>query len=123
MRGCGAGDGNGAGGAESKLAKHHGSPNLEAHERRASGSPARLAHAHARIGGACEGPARMAPGEITKVKLETIAGRGICRTSANLGAAGGGSAGAADVQKTQHRCSTLAVPGAVLSAPPPFPDP
>jgi hypothetical protein len=66
----------------------------------------------------------MAPGEITKVKLEIVAGRGISRTSANLGAAGGGSAGAADVQKTQHRCSIVAVSGAVLSvAPPPLPDP
>src|SRR5262245_58056006 len=123
MRGRGAGDGHGASGAESKLAKHFGSPVLR-DGRRARGSPARLALVHARLGGACEGPARIAPGEITKVKLETIAGRGICRTSANLGTAGGGSAGAADVQETQHRCSTLAVPGAVLSvAPPPPPDP
>src|SRR5262245_8889173 len=124
MRGRGTGDGNGAGGAESKLAKHLWISDLEAHERRARRSPARLAHVHARLGGACEGPARMAPGEITKVKLEIIAGRGICRTSANLGAAGGGSAGAADVQLTQHRCATLAVPGAVPSVvPPPLPDP
>ena len=80
-------------------------------------------HVHAEIGGACDGPARTAPGEMTMVKRENTRGRDACRGcgTATLAASGGASVGAADVQYSQQRCRTLPASGAAGSAASPDP--
>ncbi|HEY6994918.1 MAG TPA: hypothetical protein VH397_14485, partial [Xanthobacteraceae bacterium] len=97
----GANDNDGAGGAENKLAKHLRSP-ISTHEPRASGSPARLALVHARLGGARDGPARTAPRAATKAKLDGATDRESARTSTDLGGAGGATAGVAEMQQAQQ---------------------
>jgi len=83
--------------------------------------PAALRNVHVDAGGARDGPARMAPDEMTMVKgenTESRESRPDCGTAA-LAASGGVRAGAADVQYSQQRCRTLSASGAAASGPAP----
>jgi len=83
----------------------------------------RRRNVHAGVGGARDGPARTAPCAMTTVKLDQASGRDASRGGAPRGASGGVIARAAEMQWAQHRCSILALCGAVPSFAPAPPAP